>query len=45
MNNSIKKESIVQSGLWGLEKVVAPLNKMPVKIDDQQTHIQNGQLR
>ena len=30
--NSIKKQSIVQSGPWGLEEFAAPLNKMPVKI-------------
>ena len=29
--NSIKKQSIVQSGPWGLEEFVAPLNKMGVK--------------
>jgi len=33
-NNSIKKQSIAQAGLWGLEKVSAPLNKMPVKISN-----------
>lgn len=42
MNNSIKKQSIVQSGPWGLEEFVAPLNKMPVKIatgDNNGIHI------
>lgn len=45
MNNSIKKESIVQSGLWGLEKVGAPLNKMGEKKSESiHSHWQDADL-
>jgi DNA relaxase NicK len=45
MNNSIKKQSIVQSGPWGLEEFVAPLNKMGVKkSESMHSHLQDADL-
>lgn len=41
----IKKQSIAQSGLWGLEKVGAPLNKMGVtENQSMHSHFQDADL-
>jgi len=45
INNTIKKQSIVQSGPWGLEEFAAPLNKMgEKKSESMHSHLQDADL-